>query len=329
MVAKSIATLTDVTTREQFLELRQRGIGSSEIAAVAGLSRFKNPIAVYYDKVSDIDEELEKVEEEENEFMYWGKKLEGVVADEFAERNPDIEVVDTDEVFQLVGLEWMLASPDRFLLCPKRGQGILEIKTTSAYNAEDWKDGQVPDEYILQVQHQMAVTGCAYAYVAVLIGGNKYQQQLVPRDDEIIDQLVNIGQEFWDRVITRTPPELDGTAISKALLDVLYPEAAPETTVELPPDEADLLLAEYADAERREKDAGQEKEAAKNKLKNLMGNAEAGLVNGVPRVTWTNVATKRLNTDRLKELHPEIYQQYLTESRYRRFTVKKVKGGKK
>ncbi len=328
MNIKAIATLTDITTKEQFLELRQRGIGSSEIAGVAGMSRFSNPISVYYDKVADIDDELEKVEEEENEFMYWGKKLEAVVADEFADRNPEIRVMDTDEVYQHPQHEWMLASPDRFLDCPDKFRGILEIKTTSAYNAEDWKDGQVPDEYVLQVQHQMAVTGCAYAYVAVLIGGNKYLQQLIPRDDEIIGQLVDIGGRFWDRVITRTPPELDGTAISKALLDVLYPEAAPDAVVELPP-VAEGLLAEYADAERREKDAGQEKEAAKNKLKNLLGSAEAGTIDGVPRVTWTNVVAKRLNGDRLKEQQPEVYQQYLTESKYRRFTVKKVKGGKK
>lgn len=40
------------------------------------------------------------------------------------------------------------------------------------------------------------------------------------------------------------------------------------------------------------------------------------------RVSWTNVATCRIDTKRLKEEHPDIYRGYLNATSSRRFTVK-------
>ena len=43
---------------------------------------------------------------------------------------------------------------------------------------------------------------------------------------------------------------------------------------------------------------------------------------GDRKVTWKTVVSRRLNTKLLQAEKPDVYEQYLTESSYRRFTIK-------
>jgi hypothetical protein len=79
-VSLVVAASTRDMTREQWFEERRKGIGGSDAAAVAGLSRYRTPIQVYMEKLGLIDPP------EENEAMYWGKKLEDLVAEEFSQK---------------------------------------------------------------------------------------------------------------------------------------------------------------------------------------------------------------------------------------------------
>ena len=51
---------------------------------------------------------------------------------------------------------------------------IFEAKTAIEFKNNDWKNGEIPRNYQLQVQHYMAVTGFRKTYIAVLVGGNKF-----------------------------------------------------------------------------------------------------------------------------------------------------------
>lgn len=66
----------------------------------------------------------------------------------------------------------MLANLDGICEVPGVGTCIFEAKTASAYKAGEWEDA-IPDEYMLQVQHCMAVTGYQGTYIAVLIGATR------------------------------------------------------------------------------------------------------------------------------------------------------------
>ena len=74
---------------------------------------------------------------------------------------------------------------------------IFEAKTASAYKQEIWEKG-VPEAYILQVQHYMAVTGAEKAYVAALVGGNRFYRYEVLRDDALIEKNHCHGMGFLD-----------------------------------------------------------------------------------------------------------------------------------
>src|SRR5690554_2691682 len=171
-MAMVIAANTLDMTREQWLEERRKGIGGSDAAAIAGLSRYRSPIQVYMDKLGLIEPP------EENEAMYWGRKLEDIVAEEFSIRT-GLKVRRRNAILQHPEYPFMLANVDRLIVGKNEG---LECKTTSAYRADEWKDDGIPWEYAIQCYHYMAVTGYKAWWIAALIGGNQFIYKRIERD---------------------------------------------------------------------------------------------------------------------------------------------------
>jgi predicted phage-related endonuclease len=103
----------------------------------------------------------------------------------------------------------MLASIDRL---SKDGKRVVELKTCSAYHQNEWGEpgtDEVPEAYLVQVTHQLAVSGLQIADIAVLIGGTDFRIYTVERSDALIDRLVEIENDFWTRVCHEIPPEPD------------------------------------------------------------------------------------------------------------------------
>lgn len=308
-MAQVLVATRDIA-RDEWLAWRKKGIGGSDAAAIAGLSRWRSPVAVWLEKTGQVEPE------EPGEAAYWGTVLEDLIAREFFTRTGK-KVKRRLAILQHPDYPFMLANIDRMVVGEKAG---LECKTTGEYHKAEWQDDRIPDEYVLQCQHYMAVCGYPRWYIAVLIGGNKFRWKVIERDEEIINYLIKIESDFWCLVENRTPPEMDGSQASSEALSLLYP-AAEEGKAIILPFEAEALIAEYEAAAEEEKAAGDRKEAAANKLKALLGDAEAGRA-GDRLVTWKNVMSSRLDTKALKTDHPEIYEKYARQSEYRRFAIK-------
>lgn len=290
-------------------EARRRGIGGSDAAAVAGVSRWKSPVEVWLEKTGQLIDDGH-----DSEAAYWGRVLEDVVADEFTRRTGK-KLRRRNAILAHPEYPFMIANVDRLVVGEEAG---FEAKTTSAYSAREWEEG-VPAEYELQCQHYMAVTGYPRWYIAVLVGGNKFIHKTIERDEEVISYLIRIEREFWHLVETKTPPPLDGSPSSARVLEAMYPESEAGSVVELPPT-AQELISEYEAACEAEKAAGERKEAAANRLKEMLGKAEVGLCAG-RRVTWKTVVSARLDTKALKAARPEVYQEFARESATRRFQI--------
>lgn len=305
-----------VSTRDMdrvtWLQERRKGIGGSDVAAIAGLSKWKSPVEVYLEKVG------EAPEEEQSEAAYWGTILEDIMAREF-QLMTGLKVQRRNAILQHSEYPWMIANLDRVIVDKERGRGVLECKTASEWLRSEWEGDKVPDAYMIQVQHYLAVTGYQYAYIAALIGGNKFIYKEIKRDEEVINYLIKIERDFWQLVESRTPPEMDGSEASSKLLDMLYPEAEKGAEIRLPM-EAEDLIAEYEQARAEEQAAAERKEAVANKLKALLGTNEIGVV-GDRKVTWKMVTSSRLDTKTLKTECPDIYAKYARESQTRRFMI--------
>ncbi|TYP61513.1 YqaJ viral recombinase family protein [Stutzerimonas stutzeri] len=209
--------------REDWLQIRKQGIGSSDAAAAVGLNPYKSQLELWLEKTGR-DTGLPKTDpNDEDSPMYWGNVLEPIVAWHYSKRTGN-KVRRINAVLQHPDpdLPWMLANIDREVIGADDVQ-ILECKTAGINGARLWKEG-VPEYVQLQVMHQLAVTGKQAADVAVVLGGQHLEIHRIERDEEMIARLIELERTFWRYVETDTPPPADGTASAESALRCLYPE---------------------------------------------------------------------------------------------------------
>ena len=311
MLAKILA-VTENMPYEDWLALRKLGIGGSDASVVCGISRYKSPVELWMEKTDQLHAH------EAGEAAYWGTQLETLVRTEFTKRT-GIEVEHKGVLLQSEEYPFMLANLDGICEHPDYGTCIFEAKTASAYKADEWDDA-IPDEYQLQIQHYMAVTGYKAAYIAVLIGGNTFRWKLVERDEELISMLIELEANFWTHVQMNTPPAMDGSAASARFLSERFPDSVPKSQITLPDTAADLIQ-QYDTACEQLEVITEQKQEAENRLKELLGENEVGTA-GDRIIVWKSVSQERLDSKTLKAEHPALYQKYANKTSYRRFTIK-------
>lgn len=305
-----VFTVTADMSREEWLKARRKGLGGSDISAIAGLNKWKSPVAVYLDKTGQAPED------EAGEAAYWGNVMEDIVAQEFTKRT-GLKVRRRNAILKHPEYPWMLANVDRLLVGKKEG---LECKTASEYVKGEWEGEEIPAAYLLQIQHYMAVTGFKAWWIAVLIGGNKFHYKKIERDEEIIQYLIEIEKDFWlNHVKKRNPPAFDGSDASVDLLKVLYPQSEPETEIRLS-EEAEELIETLDSVNAQMSEIKEQKQECENRLKAMLQDYEKGYA-GERIVTWKSFARNSLDSKRLKAERPEIYEQYAKQTITRRFSV--------
>ncbi len=311
-MSAKILVSTENMPYEEWLEYRRLGIGGSDASVVCGINRYKSPVELWLDKTGQI------LPQEAGEAAYWGTQLEPFVRAEFTKRT-GIEVKQVKELLQSDEYPFMLANLDGICEVPDVGTCIFEAKTASAYKAGEWEN-TIPDEYMCQIQHYMAVTGYAGTYIAVLIGGNTFKWRFVERDEELISMLIELESAFWNHVQDGTPPPLDGSDASAKFLSERFPVSKPTSQITLPDTAADLL-AQYDEACEELESVTERKQRAENLLKEMMGDNEVGTAGG-RIVTWKSVSQERLDGKTLKAEHPVLCKKYTNTTSYRRFSIK-------
>lgn len=307
-----IIEMPENQTREQWLELRRKGIGGSDAAVVCSISKYKSVVELWMDKIGMNPDDYD------SEAAYWGRTLEATVRSEFEKRS-GLKVRIVPHMMQHSEHYFMLANVDGEVEDPDHGMCIFEAKTATIFKSHEW-EVEIPEEYYLQVQHYMAVTGYKGAYIAALIGGNRFRWKFIDRDEKVIELLIRLEEKFWHYVEDGEIPPIDGSEASTNLLARIYPEAKEETTIILP-DEALGLINEYENAAQEEKKICEKKEEAANKLKAMLESAESGRVMG-RIVIWKNVRSERFNSKELKEREPELYRDYTYTTTYRKFSIR-------
>ncbi|WP_193075687.1 YqaJ viral recombinase family protein [Pseudomonas sp. FME51] len=212
---------TKELSRDAWLDVRKRGIGSSDSSAAIGLNPYKSPLELWLEKTNR-DQHLAKPNPDDDSApVFWGVVLEPVVASQYQRRSGN-KVRKINAVLQHPEIPWMLANIDREVVGSADVQ-ILECKTAGINGARLWRDG-VPKYVEVQVMHQLAVTGKQAADVAVLLGGQQLEVYRIERDELLIKHLIELERQFWHYVETDTPPPADGSDSAERALRLLYPE---------------------------------------------------------------------------------------------------------
>lgn len=302
-------------THEEWLKARQSGIGGSDAGTILGVNKWKSKTQLFFEKVNP-----ELKQQVDNEFIYWGNVLEDVVAKEFETRTGK-KVRKNNKMLRHPEHEFMLANLDRVIVGEK---ALLECKTTSQYNIDQWKDDEIPASYLCQIQHYMAVTGYEKAYIAVLCGGNQFIWKEVPRDNELIEIIINAEKDFWyNNVLAGVIPEIDGSDATKDFLNHMYKDID-ETEVQLS-DDVETLLTALEQVKQEEKELKELKTQYENKIKHILGNNLAGKTSGY-QVTWKPQVRKTLDTKKIREIYGEQLDPYYKETETRVLKIKQIKG---
>ena len=211
-------------TNTEWLELRKTGIGGTDAGAVCGLNPYSSPIKVFYDKTSRDIRELD------NEAVRQGHDLEDYVAQRFTEAT-GFKVRRSNYMYWSTEHHFMIADIDRLVVGEEAG---LECKTASAYNADKWKDGEIPLHYVMQCYHYMSVTGKRTWYIAAVILGKEFTYRKLEWDDELIHHLVSVEKDFWNNYVMKgiIPPP-DGSRICDEVIGQYYHTAKRSGTVKL------------------------------------------------------------------------------------------------
>jgi putative phage-type endonuclease len=296
--------------RQQWLEDRRKGIGGSDAAAVLGLSKSRTPLQVYQDKRG------EGVEQEDNEAMLWGRVLEPVVRQQYAER--------TGRIVRLP--EGILAHPKYpFMLANIDGvtgdNRLVEIKTarTPIGFGEPGTD-EVPQAYLIQVQHYLTVTALSVADLAVLIGGSDFRIYEIPADPELQGMIIEDEAAFWKHVEDGIPPE----PITFADMQQRYGRASRAATVIAGEEviEAVQRLHSIKTALKAHEEAEEEQKAV---IMKALGESDTLLdSDGNILATWKAAKpAQRFDTKMFQIGHPDLYAQFLkTGEISRRFLLK-------
>ena len=292
--------------RAKWLEERRKGIGGSDAPVVCGLSKRKSPYELWLEKRG------EAPEAEDTEPMFWGRTLEPVIRQRYAN--------ETGKVVEVPGKilvhpkhPWMIANVDGII----PGERVLEVKT--ARTAEGWGEegtDEVPQAYLIQVQHYLAVTGLPVADVAVLIGGQDYRTYEVPADDEAQEMIIEREVVFWERVKHGPAPE---PTTFKAL-QAKFGSASREARVQA---DAECLEAYTALLEIKALKAQEER--LKTVIMKKLGAADTLVEGDRVLVTWkAGKPSRRFDAKAFQADHPDLYEQYRKEGApSRRFLVKK------
>ncbi len=306
---------------EEQLELRKSGIGGSEIGALAGVSPFSTPLDIWRGKKDP------SYAVATNHHMERGTFLEDGLAKWYAHRMGAKRLRETGTIRHPKNTI-VMCTPDRLAML-ESGEVNLSIKAPNSNHNDQWGEeqtDQVPAYCLLQIQWELLVLeelyGVTRAHLAAPIDGDLRIYHFAA-DHELQGSLVEIASKFWrDHILTNTPPAVDGSDSAAAYLHSRFPRQT--QPLKQATSEADAWAMKLKQAREILERAELMEKEAKNKLKEIIGDADGIQGNGW-KALWR--ATKGgTSTDweaLAKELNapPELIQKHtrLTAGQ-RRFT---------
>ena len=311
-------------SREEWLELRKQSIGGSEIASIVGLNPYASAYSLWCERTGRTPAF------EGNLMTRIGTALEDTVARLFEETS-GIRVQKTNFIWYNSDFPHMHASPDRLAVSGKTG---LEIKTTSAFNAGQFRGEEFPAQYYAQSVQYMAILEYTQWFIAVLIGNHSLKIYQLVRDESIprpewvdgrllvedgeLAALRDVAADFWLHLTNDTPPAVDGSDATAETLEEVFPANDAAEPVEL--FGRDGLITEWFDIAAQSKALDERKKEIRNILCADLGASELGYC-GEHKVTWKEQTRNTFDAKAAVKDHPEL-SVYYKPSVSRTFTIK-------
>lgn len=191
--------------REDWLQHRTKGIGSSEVATIVGLNPYETPYQLWRRKVG-IDAPID-----DNQYMRAGRLLEDAVSRFFEEETNKKIIASSkgDWLIQSISKPHRIVSPDRLYWAGDKrnnaNKGILECKTTQKQIEKD----KLPKHWFCQLQYQLGVSGLQQGAIAWLTQGKDFGYSELNFVPDFYEWLVEQVDRFWiDNILGKKEPDL-------------------------------------------------------------------------------------------------------------------------
>lgn len=288
-------------TAEQ-IKARRNYIGSSDVAAILGYSKYRTAEDVRLSKLHELEDE------KFSEPAWLGTILQQGLIDGVAQRygwqvDHDVQVAHPERPFLVANLDAVGYAKGRQFVIEAKCIGLCNPMATY----EEWgkpPDGEIPDEYLCQVQYQLGVAGCDCGYVVALLAGSGLHVYRVERDPGWGGVLEYLAGWWREHVVGRRQCDLGGRVAEVAGRVLRQRKCVP----------IDNGLAwRYVNA------GIEQREQAKSDVLVALGDADEGLFEGGSLIVSKHYR-ETADMDLLRVSYPEAY-----EATVRRSPVVKIK----
>ena len=303
-------------SREEWLEHRKNGIGSSEVATIVGLNPWETPYQLWRRKQG-----LDPAKDE-TFAMKAGHYLEDAVAHFWSDATGKqiIKWSATDWLIKNIEKPYLQVSPDRtYWLDDGRGRqnkGILECKTTQ--KSIDGDD--LPKHWFCQVQYQLGVAELEQGSLAWLCSGREFGYKDMDLVPDFFGWLVEEVDRFWtDNIIGKQEPS------TQSVQDVLlkYNRHTAGKIVEVD-DEVFEAYKDLKGLKDQLSELEERKTVLEEKIKVAFGDAEAISYGGRTLATWKAPKPgSKFDAKAFQAAHPDLAREFTVPAQgARRFLLK-------
>lgn len=308
---------------------RSTYLGSSDIAAILGLSNWRTPLEVWLQKLG---QRREEVDPEKERLFARGRRQEPIIIDTIAEEW-GLEIVARSERYRDPEYEWMAAEIDAEAI--ENGERVnIEAKSVLPFLASNWGEAgtdECPIYYACQAMYALMVTGRQRCIVAAQFGAYNIVRYEIVRDEEVIAGMRARAVAFWnDHVLAKVPPPpITIEDVSRLLKrDV-------EVVIDLP-DSMQAVLTQYKRAKAEAKAAEEAAEELKFQLGCFVLGVDAMaapskkpayrlLVDGADAMRISYQCQQRIDTKEVRRKYPAVADECGTTSEFFRFDLPRGK----
>lgn len=259
--------------RTKFLTRRVGGIGGSDVGPILGVDRFRDSLDVWTSKVKPV----EPKEQYQNPAMVRGTMMEPIVATLYMEETG--RKLRQGKFRRHGRHRRFIGNPDRIILANSKepetiydGPGVLELKTANRFVLDKMKKHGLPQSYVLQLQHYMAICRMKWGSFAVLCPDPwEFVTFQMDFDEALFDEVAVVLNKFWkENVEAKLPPIPEkGDAWHDA---PKIPDDEP--VIPMDSDEWALTVASYRETVEVKKAGESGEKYAKDTMKHLMTDDE-------------------------------------------------------
>lgn len=260
---------------------RAQHVGASEATALFDCNPWLTHFELWHRKKGNIaTPEFNAVHDDgspENERIYWGVRLEAAIIEAAKERYGYTDRQPADP--PLSNGKGFGGHPDRRVICPLRGAGIVETKMVDWLERKKWGD-EPPLNYLVQGNGYAGLDGVDWFDMLVLVGGNKLERFQYDFRAKLYAETEKRVEAFWQSIHENKPPKADYSRDGDTIAELYTPGT--DAVIDLRGDNlATTAAMEWLEADSETKLAEGRREAARAELMDKLGEAGVGLLDGI------------------------------------------------